>query len=320
MSGAPARVLIVGMPRSGTTLFATFLAAQRGCSFITDYVPVFEALSERLGVRLNEPLPAAERRVALAMTRDQFLHLGHPVLLGVDAFRTLDDLHREVMRELAKADDQIVGHKLVLTAERARAVLEETDCVVVVLYRDPRDAAESFYYRFGRGVEGYLLDWKRMIALIQDLRDHPRLVAIRYEELVRDPRAALKGFRARTGLDVDWDLSASMFRSRLSTEGVAFQPNSSFGDVAERFDAHPVERWRKSLDSRVVRYAAWTCRDAIASLGYPRTPAGIPTFRERLEFARRALVVRAERAATARSEQLNRLLDRVAPPLRPTRR
>jgi hypothetical protein len=49
---------------------------------------------------------------------------------------------------------------LVLTAERTRALLNETDCVATVLFRDPRDAAESFYYRFGGGVEEYLLQWK----------------------------------------------------------------------------------------------------------------------------------------------------------------
>ncbi|MEY2936227.1 MAG: hypothetical protein RL033_6976, partial [Pseudomonadota bacterium] len=100
------------MPRSGTTLVATLLAGQRGVQFLTEYFPAFLEAQRRLRKSWNAALDLSERRIALALIRDQFLRVRHPVLVKQDAFSTLDELHRAVLAELASAQDRWLGHKL----------------------------------------------------------------------------------------------------------------------------------------------------------------------------------------------------------------
>ncbi len=308
-------VVIAGLPRCGTTLLATFLASRPRVSFLTDYVTCFNEAALHLGVQdWRAPLDDTQRRVALAIVRDQLLRFRHPVLVGVDGFLSLRGLHEAVLAELMRPGDVAVGHKLLLTAHQVERLLEETDTHVVVMYRDARDAALSFFHRTGRGVEHYLEGWRRMARLVVASR-HPRLFPIHYESLVSSPQVALTPlFRA---LDLELDTRhAGLVFDRGPAGSVAWTGNSSLGTPSRAFDRHAVARWRTAIDSPIVRYAGVTCRRELQELGYPSGPGIALAERYRWQLHRAAHLL--SRAADERWEATRaRFLDLIAPALRP---
>jgi hypothetical protein len=298
------RVIIAGLPRSGTTLVATLLAAQPGITFLTDYFSSFADVLERLGKRWDGALSVSERRIALAVVRDQFLRVRHPVLVRANDFSTLDELHRLVLRELAAASDVWVGHKLLLGARQLRALLEQTDVYALVMLRDPRDAALSYFHRTGGGVERYLRTWCDTVRLWGALREHPRLLVLRFEDLVAEPERTVGRLGAWLGHAIDPRPAQLQFQRSRAHGSVGWQENSAFGDVKERFDAQSLGRWREREQMPLVRYASWVARSHLEELGYaaPGTPLS-PA--ERLRFACLGALDTAEQRAHA---QLNMAL------------
>jgi len=262
------RLIIVGLPRSGTTLVATLLGAQPGIHFLTDYFPAFTEALQRLEKPWNGPLSPSERRIALALVRDQFLRVRHPVLVKLDGFATIDELHRRVMEELGSQTDGWVGHKLLLGPEFLRAILEQTDVHCLVLFRDPRDAALSYFHRTGAGLEGYVRNWSATVRVWHELRACPRLLGLRFEDLVVEPERTLQRLGDWLGQTLDPRVSALRFRRSEAHGATPWAENSAFQDVRARFDRQPVGRWMAQPESPIVRYAAWATRAAQPLLGY----------------------------------------------------
>ncbi len=307
-------LIIAGLPRSGTTLLSTFLASQARCTFITDYLPSFSEAREHLRVRWNTPLTQTQRRIALAIVRDQLLRFRHPVLVGVDSFRTLTELHLAVLDELAQPDDLVVGHKLLLSAEDIRATLAETDLNIVVMYRNPRDAALSYYLRTGGGVEAYLRDWREAIALMHRSHDS-RLFPIRYENLIGSPESTLSPLFGALALPLDVRRTALSF-DRGPAGRVPWKGNASFAPPERTFNPSVAGRWRENQDSPIVRYATWACRHELSLMGYPRGPL-IPRA-ERLRWEIHRLAHRtAARVDVAWRDARAAALERLGTPLKP---
>lgn len=314
MSSDPFRALVVaGLPRCGTTLLSTFLAGQRHVTFLTDYLSSFTDALSTPGVSWDTPLTLTQRRVALAKVRDQLLRFRHPVLVSPSGFTTVAELHRGVLAELARAGDRVVGHKLVLDAPDIPAFLAGTACTTVVLYRDPRDAALSWFHRVGGDVEGYLERWLRMIRLVREVAS-PRFVALGYEDLVRSPAQALAGLFAQLGLPLDVERAELVFRGPRGS--LPFQGNAGVGKRRVPFDARALGQWRSRMDSPVVRYAATVASAELERLGYE---AG-PTIGHR-EALRWRLHRRAHRFMDSADRVWRRtraqVLTHVAAPLRP---
>lgn len=310
----PRRSLIIaGLPRSGTTLLSTFLASQARCTFVTDYLGAFSEALDHLHVDWSTALTTTQRRVALAIVRDQLLRFRHPVLVGVDAFSTVAELHALVLEELARPNDLAVGHKLLLSHDRISAILAQTRLTVVVLYRDPRDAAVSYFHRVGTGVEGYLEEWRHTVTLLERTR-HPRLFGLRYEDLVRAPERTLRPLFDALRLTLDPSRAALTF-NRGPAGQTKWQGNASFEAPQRPFDPSAVERWRTMPDSPIVRYAAWTCRRELARVGYEPGPSMSKREAARWTAHRTAwdLVRRADRRWERGRAQI---LDLFAPPLR----
>jgi hypothetical protein len=276
------RLIIAGLPRSGTTLIATLLGAQPSIHFLTEYFPAFTEASMRLQKGWNAPLSPGERRIALALVRDQFLRVRHPVLVKLDGFATLDELHVRVCEELG-ANDAWVGHKLLLGPDLLRATLEQTDLHCLLLFRDPRDAALSFFHRTGAGVEEYVRNWAAMARLWRKLREHPRLLALRFEDLLTDPERTAKTLGDWLGRELDLQVSALRFQRSRASGATNWSENSAFQDVQRRFDRQPLGRWKSQPQSAVVRYAAWAARAAMPLLGYDPTQTQLLPA-ERLQF------------------------------------
>lgn len=293
----PRSLLIAGLPRCGTTLLATFLASQRHVSFLTDYVTSFTVAASQLGIDdWRAPLDRTQRRIALAMVRDELLRFRHPVLVGIDQFETLRDLHEALLRELARPEDRVVGHKLLLSAEQIPPLVEQTTSTIVVLYRDPRDAALSYFHRTGGGVEVYLERWLDMVRLARAYH-HERFLPIRYEAMVSTPAAALRRLSDALRLELDSERASLVF-DRGAAGSIPWRGNSTFEDASRPFEAHAVGRWRGAAGSPIVRYAAWTCRRELQQLGYPEGPpmSIVETSRWRAHRAAHRLAKHADRS------------------------
>jgi len=293
------RLIMVGLPRSGTTLLATLLAAHSGIHFLTDYFSCFVEALERLDKSWNGSLTASERRIALALVRDQFLRVRHPVLVKAGDFATLDDLHQQVLAELRSESDAWVGHKLLLGPKLLRATLEQTNLHCLLMLRDPRDAALSYFHRTGAGVERYLRNWCDTVRLCRELRDHPRLLVLRFEDLVTEPERTLGRLGDWLGQRIDSSPLELQFRRSQAHGAVRWKENSAFGDVQKRFDRNALGRWRAQAQTPIVRYAGWVTRAYLGELGYENTAPDL-TSRDRLRFACLGVLEAGEQQAYAR--------------------
>jgi len=311
------RLIIVGLPRSGTTLVATLLGAQAGIHFLTDYFPAFTEALRRLEKPWNAPLDQRQRRIALALVRDQFLRVRHPVLVKLDAFATLDELHQQVLAELAAKSDAWIGHKLLLPPADLRSTLAETSIHCLLLVRDVRDAALSFFHRTGGGVERYARNWCETLRVARQLETHPRLLALRFEDLLESPEFTLAALGRWLGVALDMNVSQLRFQRSQAHGTTHWSENSAFQDVKGRFDRQPLGRWRSQLDSPIVRYAGWVGRRELEDWGYEAMPRSLSP-RERFSLScLRAIEVTEHRAHDSVSAAGRWLKRRLARPLAP---
>jgi len=306
---APLRLIIAGLPRCGTTLLASLLNQQRGCRFVTDYVHWFFVASERLDVTWNQPLTLAQRRVCLSLARASWIQKHHPVLVTTDEFSTIDELHAAIAKELLRTGTRAVGHKSVLPPEQLESARQRTDIQLVVMARDPRAAALSYWHRTGEGIESYVDSWKKAVRYA---RGKPAGVTfLRFEDLIEHTEATLGQI---TQL---WGESPTVPAKLEYADGprsLAWRENSAFGDVVDRFDRAPLERWRSFADSPIVRYADAVCRGEMRQLGYAPLPNhGTGARAKRL--LHEAVWGLDRRADAAFGRARRRVRKRLAPPL-----
>jgi hypothetical protein len=253
------RAAIVGMPRSGTTWLAAALNRQPGVRWLSDYLNSFPLFLEQSGAAWYTRLTLTERRSALAMVRQNLLSVGHRSNISAGDFVTLDELHARVCDELAAGDRTVVGCKYWLRARELAQLLNETEVLAVLMIRDPRDAAFSFWHRSHGGAEVYLEDWCQAVQLACSQKDNKNLVVLRFEEVFADPERALRRVLSALGLSTN----VSVLDGELASP-----PNSMF-------DPSPSgrETWLGRIDDPIVQYAGWRCQPYLKDVGYAEGPA-----------------------------------------------
>jgi hypothetical protein len=194
----PAPFLIMGCPRSGTTLVAQLLDNHsRLAVFIeTLYYPLFRADLHRYG-DLNRPRNL--RRLLANLEEMVLLHQLHRVpppsaremeaALPEPSFEAVlaTFLHLYALRSgKARCGEKTAGHHEYLAEIRARM----PQSPVAFLMRDPRDVAESTRRMFGVPLEAAGEQWNR--AWRNYRRCSRGVHLVRYEALVADPAAALR--------------------------------------------------------------------------------------------------------------------------------
>jgi hypothetical protein len=302
----PRRAILAGLPRCGTTLLSSILGSHPEVHFLSDYLHSFARAQQKLSVRWDGSLSVSERRVVLAMVRDELVRMAQPIRVRVEDFTSIDELHRIVSRQLPTKRVRVSGHKTVLQAREVEALLAQTSITVLVCLRDPRDAAYSYWHRVGEGVEAYLEDWRAMAAL--SLRGHPRLVVVRFEELASSSQDAIDRVYAQLGLEPHPLPTELAFRRSLMREA-SWEGNSAIGDG-------PVDRWKRESNDPIVRYAAATLSEQIARFGYDEGPTidWRETLRWQLHRRRHGLATQVSTAMLRGAEWLSGRLNK---PLRP---
>jgi len=288
MQNQPTRLLVMGMPRSGTTLLANLLNSQPGFTVYSDFLASPFMNARQFG-GFKKSLSDKEKMASLARMKWDLRTLHFNIDRNVESFQTIDDIYWEAIRIIGNDGDRFVGNKICMSNAVLPLVLSETDVRCIYIIRDPRDAALSWSNWNLVDALSYVHDWLDAIHLVHTIPPNPNLVIVKYEDLVLDPERAIRPIESLIGQLIETNLG------ELSNHAAPWIENSAFHDVTRVLDSRPVGRWRRSLEDPSVRYASWRCKKEIEMLGYAPCPSDLLTSQEIVSFYRSDLAFRAVR-------------------------
>lgn len=166
-------------------------------------------------------------------------------------------------------------------------LLEQEDVFCLHIVRDVRDVLLSRAYRGEQQLDEWALQWRESSARMRELAGQPRLLSIRFEDLVLQHASESARSFAWLGL-----ASAEAPTPALDAAGRPQLQNSSFGEL-KTFDERAVARHRAHHSSPLVRYAQWLCRAELQHWGYPIEPELEPNLAQRVHFVRRRATLAA---------------------------
>lgn len=247
----PCPVFVFGLPRSGTTLVEQLLAAHPRIRGVGEQVFARRALLRLLDARVDEHDPL--QRSAIRATAAQHL----------------DQLRARALRLDARDPGARIVDKLPDNYLLAGWIaIEFPDATLIHCRRDPRDIALSCWQaQFAQLHWSFDLDHiahriEQHARLLRHWRAvlGPRLVEVRYDDVVDDVEAAARRLVAATGLD--WDAAVLGFDRR----GGAVRSASQM-QVREPVHRRGLGRWQRY---RAVLAPVQARLDAVAAAdGYP---------------------------------------------------
>lgn len=307
--------LIVGTPRSGTTLVQRLAAELPGVRVApeTHFFPLF--MESRLS-RASFPL----RGVALRQALGAYTGLHTSVGLGIDEDRVLERLggacdspwalFSAIVDELAGGDGR-VGEKTPNHLRWWRPLTRDVpELRLITVVRDPRGVIAS-HQNVPFGMKRPLLlalQWREDIRDLDAARRNlssARLLELRYEEVVDDPPRTQRSMADFLGVPfepvpIDQHAAANLFP--------AWEQGWK-GRAAGPIERSRADAWRSQLDRATVRRVEAAIGTTMRREGYPIDPAegsgwlsdpqGI-TARDALRTVRFRIARRRSRARIAR--------------------
>jgi hypothetical protein len=279
-------VFVMGCPRSGTNLLYDTLLSAGGFAIYRGRLSVHQLLIPRFG-RLNR-LENRKKAIAVWLRSKGFrrskLDAAALTTRILENCRNGGDFLRIVMDEIARKQqvDRWAIYNPDAVVRVATLKREIPDALFIHIIRDGRDIALSLkklgdfnplpWSREQRSLEETALYWEWMV---QKGRNSGRKIPtdyaeIRYEDLVADPRTALKMVSQFLDHDLDYD------RIQAAALGTIRNPNSSFRIEGEDFEekadrvSNPVQRWKKKLSHGQVAALEWHIGKTLDACGYPR--------------------------------------------------
>jgi hypothetical protein len=161
---------------------------------------------------------------------------------------------------------------------------EDVFCLHIV--RDIRDVLLSRAFRGEQQLDEWALQWRDSSARMRQLAGHPRVLSVRFEDLVEAP--AHESARIFSWLGVPERTPGPA----LDAEGRPRLQNSSFGELSA-YDQRAVARYREHRGSPLMRYAQWLCRDELQHWRYPIEADLQPSLALRVHFLRRRATLAA---------------------------
>jgi LPS sulfotransferase NodH len=259
-------VFVVGSPRSGTTWLYHLLLSSGGFAVYRAEARVFDMLAPRF--RRFRKREDRERLLAEWLPSELFLRSG----LEAEAISTRvleecgspGDFLRTLMEEIALDQGAVRWAECtpdnVFYMSEIKASFPEARFIHMV--RDGRDVALSLAkqgwippYRWDRERPHVpaALFWERAVQAGREegSRVHPDYLEVRFEDLVRDPEAAL----AQVATFVEHRLDYTKIQG--SAIGSVARPNTSFGGDSDSAFS-PVERWRSSYGYGIAtKHEGW---------------------------------------------------------------
>ncbi len=286
-----AAIFVAGMPRSGTSLMRLILGSHPEVAMLEVELPLWREIARaHAGSDLGQPGPRQRliqdlvghpnmRRAAVApdgvLLADELA--GQPaVTLGT----VFAHAFRQVARRAGKARWGVKDPRSEFLADRIFAELPA--CRLVHLVRDPRDVLASQRAASGRlaqHVVSTVEAWRRSARQARrgPLTHAGAYVAVRYEDLVRDP--------ARVVRDICPALGLTYRPAMVEVAGRLLRPPREAGGsgrLAEPISPRPVGRFRADLHPGDVRYVQWRAGREMRDWGYEAEPVGATSGRVRL--------------------------------------
>lgn len=269
-------VWILGYERSGTTLVRSVLARSPQLAVHLSEPHYILELFQRFGAHVDH-LPAAIEFLASHRKFPAAFPRNEGAAEGDAKIRALADLYAgeqrlplsEFVLRFFRAQHDFGAHRpLVLKhpeftyhLEMLEALFPET--MIVNMLRDPRAAISSSMARWPKAsIEWRIRRWIRAVAAAEAWQQrHPdRILTLRYEDLVREPTAALDRLCQFLGIRADPVMLAGTGGEATEVTGSA----SPQGGV----DASPLKTWRTRLTTRQQRYIERRCGSWMATYGY----------------------------------------------------
>jgi len=170
-----------------------------------------------------------------------------------------------------------VGLKEVWTVEFANSLAQSFPTAkFLIIHRDPRAVVASLIALMSQHPSqaahtiSYMRHWRKQVSvthqLVTDATISPRLLSLRYEDLVAEPVSWL----TKIGQFLDLENPSCMLND---LHGGKWQGNSSFG-VSDGINPNAAERWRNYLPLALQATVEFHCAPEMAMLGYTRTTTG----------------------------------------------
>lgn len=319
-------VIVVGVPRSGTTVFSVKLANATGIAIApeTHFMPEVFAPLQGLDLRKDEAVDQAITRFESGRWfNDLGLEPQHirSVFLGQDQ-RDWSSLFSVILQLFADKNgasrygEKTPGHYLYVS----QFLRWYSDCRIIFVMRDPRAvAASSMRAPFSPPYCWFIARrWRLVWDIYQSVADDSRVHMVRYEDFVSDPDSVLGDVKEWLGLDNE----AAPYSRVVEQDESSYKRGwraQHLQVVTETVNTHSLFQWRYRLTPYEVWATEYCAGLALRSCGYEPAGANRQVWRhglthmyrfpkERLALAIAAATEYVDRGGKPRSKQKTLLL------------
>jgi hypothetical protein len=271
--------LLFGEQRTGTSLLQALLQAHPAIDVLPPDFDLSMAVNV-FGLRPRQPMTPRQAHVLWQRMKSA---LPGELPAHIDCFDAL----LAYRMALHAAEAQVVCMKFHGPFAAVHDLLVSDDVFCVHIVRDVRDVLLSRAYRGEQQLDEWALQWRDSCARMRQLAGHPRVLSVRFEDLVAAPARESARLFAWLGVSVSEPASPA-----LDAEGRPRLQNSSFGELSA-FDQRAVARYREHRGSPLVRYAQWLCRAELEHWKYPIEAGLQPSLVLRAHFLRRRATLAA---------------------------
>ena len=276
------RLLLFGEQRTGTSLVQALLQAHPQIDVLPPDFELSMAVNV-FGLRPRQPMTRRQAHVLWQRIK-RSVEKGLPD--DVPDHITCYDALLAYRMSLAAATAQVACMKFHGPFAAISDLLASDDVLCLHIVRDIRDVLLSRAFRGEEQLDEWALQWRDSSARMRRLAGHPRVLSVRFEDLVEAP--ARESTRVFSWLGVSDQAPAPA----LDAHGRPRLQNSSFGELSA-FDQRAVARYREHRSSPLVRYAQWLCHAELERWRYPIEPDLQPSLALRAHFLRRRATLAA---------------------------
>jgi hypothetical protein len=136
----------------------------------------------------------------------------------------------------------------------------------------------------------YAIDWKEIYGIARDWNDHPQVMVVTYEDLVRSPNRAVSAICEFLGEAFEPEMMEGARRAERLPPGTAQAYKNVWGDWLERHhqranqsvSLESLEKWRDQLTKWEVATIEGVCGEGMRAQGYHPTSPSITRAAARL--------------------------------------
>lgn len=280
------RLLLFGEQRTGTSLLQALLQAHPQIDVLPPDFDLHTAVTV-FGLRPRQPMTPRQAHVLWQRMKSALKNSAQRLPDAMPAEITCFDDLLAYRMSLHAPDARVACMKFHGPFTAVPELLASPDVYCLHIIRDVRDVLLSRAYRGEQQLDEWALQWRTSSARMRELAGHPRVLSVRFEDLVEAPTREARRIFAWLGVE-----ATDMPAPALDAAGRPRLQNSSFGELSP-FDRRAVARFRQHRALPLVRYAQWLCRSELQHWSYPIEPALRPSLPLRLHFMRRRATLAA---------------------------